>query len=81
MRYTTTQDLLVFIRQQMLGDNISLKELASRLHKTQATVSMTFQQRNITLENLNDICDALGYTLYVDVVNESNDDKNVEKTG
>lgn len=81
MRYTTTQDLLVFIRQQMLGDNISFKELASRLHKTQATVSMTFQQRNITLENLNDICDALGYTLYVDVVNESHDDKNVEKIG
>jgi DNA-binding Xre family transcriptional regulator len=81
MKYTTTQDLLVFIRQQMLGDNISLKELAARLHKTQATVSMTFQQRNITLENLNDICNALGYVLHVDIVHESEDDKNIEKTG
>jgi DNA-binding Xre family transcriptional regulator len=81
MKYTTTQDLLVFIRQQMLGDNISLKELATRLHKTQATVSMTFQQKNITLENLNDICNALGYALHVDIVHESEDDKNIEKTG
>lgn len=81
MKYTTTQDLLVFIRQQMVGDNIPLKELAARLHKTQPTVSMTFQQKNITLENLNDICNALGYTLYIDIVHESEDDKNIEKTG
>lgn len=81
MKYTTTQDLLVFIRQQMLVDNISFKELAARLHKTQATISMTFQQKNITLENLNDICNALGYALHVDIVHESEDDKDIEKTG
>ena len=42
---------------------------------------MTFQQKNITLENLNDICNALGYALHVDIVHESEDDKNIEKTG
>lgn len=81
MKFTTTQDLLIFIRQQMLVDNISFKELAARLHKTQATISMTFQQKNITLENLNDICNALGYALHVDIVHESDDDKDIEKTG
>lgn len=81
MKFTTTQDLLIFIRQQMLVDNISFKELAARLHKTQATISMTFQQKNITLENLNDICNALGYALHVDIVHESEDDKDIEKTG
>lgn len=65
MIYTNTQDILIYIRQQMIAQNISVVELARRMNRAQSTVSMTFKQKNITLETLNDICKALGCNLVI----------------
>ena len=73
----TAQDILIYLRQQMIAEHITIKELAQRLQRTQATVSMTFRQTNITLSNLTEICDALGYNLEINLIPKGS----MEKTG
>lgn len=70
MKYKSTQDILIYIRQQMLSDKISLKDLALKMNKAQSTLSMQFKQENITLEALNDICKALGYNLNINITKD-----------
>lgn len=73
----TAQDILIYLRQQMIAERITIKELAQRLQRTQATVSMTFRQPNITLVNLTEICDALGYNLEINLIPK----ESMEQTG
>lgn len=67
MKYTTTADLLIYIRQRMLADNVTIKELAARMNKTSGATSALLKQNNISLETLNEICKALKYKLYIDI--------------
>lgn len=67
MVYTSTQNILIYIRQVMLVRGITVKELAHRLNKSQGAVSMMFKQDNITLDTLNDVCKALNATLNIDI--------------
>ena len=68
MIYTNTNDLLIYIRQQMLARKISIKELSNRMNKTQSATGQMFRQSNITLESLNDICNSLGYQLEINLI-------------
>ena len=68
MIYTNTNDLLIYIRQQMLARKISIKELSDRMNKSQSTTGQMFHQNNITLESLNDICNSLGYQLEINLI-------------
>lgn len=67
MKYTNTQDVMIYIRQQMFASRVTISELATRLDKAPAAVSATFNRKNITLETLNDICKALGYDLEINL--------------
>ena len=68
MIYTNTNDLLIYIRQQMLARKISIKELSDRMNKSQSATCQMFHQSNITLESLNDICNSLGYQLEINLI-------------
>ena len=68
MIYTNTNDLLIYIRQQMLARKISIKELSDRMNKSQSATGQMFRQSNITLESLNDICSSLGYQLEINLI-------------
>lgn len=67
MKYTNTTELLTYIKSQMVIDNVSNKELSERMNKAQSTISSIFRQKNITLDALKEICDALGYTLDIKI--------------
>ena len=71
MIYTNTNNLLIYIRQQMLARKISIKELSDRMHKSQSATGQMLRQNNITLESLNDICKALDYELEINIINKS----------
>lgn len=77
MKYSTTKDIMLLMRQNMMIDNIQIKELAKRLNKSASSVTMVFKQSNVTLETLNDMCEALGYELHIDIVTK----REMEKTG
>ena len=68
MIYTNTQKILIYIKQQMLAENISIKELSIRMNKSQSAMGQILRQTNITLESLNDICKALGYQLDINII-------------
>ena len=70
MIYTNTNDLLIYIRQQMLARKISIKELSDRMNKSQSATSQMFHQSNITLESLNDICSSLDYQLEINLISD-----------
>ena len=71
MIYTDTNSILLYIRQQMLAKKIKVSDLAEKMNKAPSTVSQTFKQDNITLENLNDICKALDYDLEINLIEKS----------
>ena len=71
MIYTDTNSILLYIRQQMLARKIKVSDLAEKMNKEPSTVSQTFKQDNITLENLNDICKALDYSLEINLIEKS----------
>lgn len=77
MLYSNTQDIFLYIRQQMLAKKITIKELATRMNRSQSTVSTILKQNNITLETLNDICKALNYDLEINLIEK---DAETEKT-
>lgn len=73
----TAQNILIYIRQQMIAENITIKELSQKLQRTQSTMSMTFRQKNITLDNLTEICNALGYDVEINLIPK----ESMEQTG
>lgn len=72
MIYTTTNDLLIYIRQQMLAKHITIKGLAERMNKTSGATSALLKQSNISLETLNEICKAIDCDLIIDIVRRDN---------
>ncbi|WP_110303846.1 helix-turn-helix domain-containing protein [Aeromonas veronii] len=64
--YNVTEDILVLLEDM----NISKKELARRLGKSQSYVTQTLSgSRNMTLSSLSDICYALGKKVDVNITN------------
>ena len=68
MLYSTPKDLIVFIKQQLIAEDITITELANRLDKSQSSISMMFKRGTLTVAMLNDICNALGYDLEINLV-------------
>ena len=59
MIYTDTKTLMKSLKLIMINKEISNKELADKLNLTSGAISGVFSQRNITLNKLRDLCDAL----------------------
>lgn len=73
MIYTNTKDVLLYIRQYMIGKNISIGELAQKMNKNNSAVSELFRQSNISLEKLNEICKALNLEMEININPKDND--------
>ena len=74
MLYSNTQDLLTEIRKKMLDEKINIKELANRMNKSPSAVSMALKQKNISVESLNDICQAMNLNIDINFIKK--DDTN-----
>lgn len=74
MLYSNTQDLLTEIRKKMLDEKINIKELANRMNKSPSAVSMALKQKNISIESLNDICQAMDLNIDINFIKK--DDTN-----
>ena len=74
MLYSNTQDLLTEIRKKMLDEEINIKELANRMNKSPSAVSMALKQKNISIESLNDICQAMNLNIDINFIKK--DDTN-----
>lgn len=72
MIYTNTRNLLIFIKQQMLAREISIKDLSLRMNKSQSATGQMLRQQNISLESLNEICKALDYQLEINLIPNQN---------
>lgn len=68
MIYTNTKNILIYIKQQMLAKEISIKDLSLKMNKSQSATGQMLRQKNITLDSLNDICQALDYQLEINIV-------------
>ena len=68
------RDLLTEIRKKMLDEKINIKELANRMNKSPSAVSMALKQKNISIESLNDICQAMNLNIDINFIKK--DDTN-----
>ena len=71
MLYSNTQDLLTEIRKKMLDEKINIKELANRMNKSPSAVSMALKQKNISIESLNDICQAMNLNIDINFIKKT----------
>lgn len=78
MIYSNVKNIFIYIRQLMIADGVSVSELATRMNKSQGTISGVLRQNNVTMETLNDICKALGYDLEINIIPKEN---STEKAG
>lgn len=67
MKYTNTPELLRMIKSEMIHDDIKIKDLAESMGKTQSAASAIMRQKNITLDALKEVCDALDYDLDIEI--------------
>lgn len=68
MLFTSTKDLLIYIKQLMVADNVSIQEIANILGKSHSAVGGALKRDNITLTTLYEICQALGYDLEINLI-------------
>lgn len=68
MIYTNTENLLIYIRQQMLARKISISQLADKLGKNEKTLAQNFRQKNMSLDLINEICQALDYDIDINLI-------------
>lgn len=67
MIYNNTEEIFLYIRKLMLTEKITITELAKRLNKSQPATSALLKQKNVSLDTLKDICDALGCNLDINI--------------
>ncbi len=72
-----TENIIADIRSIMLKNGISVKELSKRLEKSQSATSGLLNQKNISLEMLNKICNALGCHLEICIVEKADDNNDI----
>ena len=59
MLHQTSKEILAEIKKYMDIDDIQVKDLAARIHKSQQSVSQYFNNGNPNCNTLVDICNAL----------------------
>lgn len=74
MIYENTKQILIYIKQQLIEKDMTIKDLSIQLNKSQSATGQLLRQNNITLESLNDICIAMNYKLEINIIpNDSKD--------
>lgn len=73
MIYNTPKEIISELRHIMDLNNISSKELAVKMHKSQQSVSQIFSIGNPKLNSLLEICNALDLQLDINFILNKND--------
>lgn len=61
-----SQEILLELQAIMLKTKISKKDLADRLNITQSALSSRFNQKNISIDTLLELCNAIGVNMNID---------------
>lgn len=68
-------DIMLNIKHKMLDFNIKQNDIANKTHLTKGTISnlLNCKNKNITLDTLLMLCDAIDCNLCIDIVPKDND--------
>lgn len=66
MTNANSQEILLELQAIMLKTKISKKDLADRLNITQSAISSRFNQKNISIDTLLELCNAIGVNMNID---------------
>ncbi len=69
-----TKRLMTYIRALMILKNISIKEAAQRMNKTQGATSALLKQNNVSLNTLQEICQAIDCDLKIQITPRKSSD-------
>lgn len=68
---TITEKTIRNIRKIMIDENISVRKLSELLNKSQSATSGILNQKNISVEMLDTICQALDYDLEINFIKKT----------
>ncbi len=68
MKFTDTKSAMLYLKQVQVGKEIQNKEIALKLGISESAVSGLFNQKNITLNKLSEICNAIGCEIDITIV-------------
>ena len=73
MKYNSINDITKTIKHIMIDNDIRQKDICNATGWSRQTVSNLLNNRteNITLNTLCELCNALGYELYIDIVKKN----------
>ena len=73
MTNANSQEILLELQAIMLKNKISKKYLADKLNITQSAMSSRFNQKNISIDALLELCNAIGVNMNIDFsLNDTN---------
>lgn len=73
MTNANTQQLLLELQAIMVKTEISKKDLADKLNITQSALSSRFNQKNISIDTLLELCKAIGVDMNINFsLNDTN---------
>ena len=70
MKFTDTKSAMLYLKQVQVGKEIQNKEIALKLGITESAVSGLFNQKNITLNKLAELCNAIDCDLDITIVDK-----------
>lgn len=70
MKFTDTKSAMLYLKQVQVGKEIQNKEIALKLGVTESAVSGLFNQKNITLNKLAELCNAIDCDLDITIVDK-----------
>ena len=71
MKFTDTKSAMLYLKQVQVGKEIQNKEIALKLGITESAVSGLFNQNNITLNKLAELCNAIDCDLDITIVDKN----------
>ena len=72
MKYTNTKSIMLYLKQIQVGKEIQNKDLAARLGVSEAAISGLFSQKNISLNKLAEICNAMNCDMDITFTDNDN---------
>ena len=70
MKFTDTKSAMLYLKQVQVGKEIQNKEIALKLGITESAVSSLFNQKNISLNKLAELCNAMDCDLDITIIDK-----------
>lgn len=71
MKYTNTKSLMLYLKQVQVGKEIQNKDLAVNLGVSESAISGLYNQKNISINKLAEICNAMNCDIDITFVDKS----------